>query len=1262
MRNWGLGLLFACIATNTVAQDLVIYTDDADGPPASLQNGFSNYSYATPPAAEPNFSNATPVRSGTTSIAFTPRGFNALSIAHEGQTFAQAQYLGVRFYVHGGATGNQNLSVNVYDTLGNVVDTGPLASYVQGGAIGANEWRLAEVRFASPPIGYPGSFVRFDIQDGGDGSEQPTVFIDDVALISATRPDPIFLDGFEGDAAAPAGTLQFTPAAPDQIVGENAGTATFTVTRVGGSAGIVGTTVALGGTAANPADYTNSALALTWANGDTTSRSVTLTIVDDAIDEPNETVTLTLGAPTGGATLGAPSSATLTITDNDPAPAAGTLQFTPASPNQSATETSGAITFTVSRVGGSAGSVGTTVALSGSATNPADYTNGPLALSWPNGDATNRTVTITPVADLVDEPSESVTLQLGAPTGGATLGAPSSATLTITDAELMFVPQFATRAIKVYRRAPAGFALVNTAGLAVGIEPNALAFAPDGKLWVVDRNKRLFRYDRNAVVATASPVAEATIGLNVDAGVDFIDMAFFGDFAYVSQAGTNRILKYSLASLAATGNPVPAASLTNANFNVPAGLEFDPNGRLWVTSVFNNRLVRIDATTGVSDRVGTNVGTAGARNALNNAEGVAFDTSGTLWVGNNGEPTITGYAAWQLADAGFGATAPVHQIDISPGTFGGIVGYVGGVAFDSRGRLWANYEKTLEVLEYVLTPQPRAGFPSDVGSYGSAIGQRIANATTNPGFGGLAFWPVPPTVFRAPGGNPVAALSAQRDVVVSGRTSDRYSWIDASGNPRSAALAHNNNGTPGGSLRELTYRVGAATRTVGVTDSGFSVGAGGGFGYIVSHLEGYRNDGTLDRCTGPVPVESPLGAFITGQFQRLATGNHHAIHRYTLVYPLYGCETQGGAITSYPMAVTIDWFFATGRDHPVWAVTLDSSSAPVSGAVRADSRSPYGELLFDGSATSAAHATIAGVAWGDGRGFTTTSSPVTYNSSWTWNTPNTVPFVKLWTTAPDATMGTVQTQTKAQHDAGGYFGAYDWDKTSADDPAGCTPQRFGPLHEMPCDFNWPYQSLNYELNSGAPDNSTNGSRLAWGTNFGFVGRDDFVVHGSQFFNGPNPDTFADGYPLQSYSTYIVLGTHSGDPVGAQVREIEAVQQTTFSATVGTVAVQGPAGPGRVDNAPFQPAGWDHVYGVWSVTANANSANVNFAVAAGSLRNPILDVHGWVGTTLPASVTLNGAALVRDVDYFPSILDGADALLITLNRTLAGANNRVVVTQ
>jgi hypothetical protein len=111
------------------------------------------------------------------------------------------------------------------------------------------------------------------------------------------------------------GALQFSSAA--YTIAENGANATITVNRTGGSSGSVTVNYATAnGTATAGADYTAASGTLTFANG-VTSQTFTVPILDDAVVEPNETVTLTISNTTGGATLGSPTSATLTIIDND---------------------------------------------------------------------------------------------------------------------------------------------------------------------------------------------------------------------------------------------------------------------------------------------------------------------------------------------------------------------------------------------------------------------------------------------------------------------------------------------------------------------------------------------------------------------------------------------------------------------------------------------------------------------------------------------------------------------------------------------------------------------------------------------------------------------------------------------------------------------------------------------------------------------------------------------------------------------------------
>jgi hypothetical protein len=91
------------------------------------------------------------------------------------------------------------------------------------------------------------------------------------------------------------------------------------------------------------------------------------------------------------------------------------------------------ITITVNRIGGSTGSASVNYATAnGSATAGSDYTATSGTLSWPAGDASNRTFNVTVLDDAIVEGSQTFTVSLSAPVG-ATLGSPISATVTIND-------------------------------------------------------------------------------------------------------------------------------------------------------------------------------------------------------------------------------------------------------------------------------------------------------------------------------------------------------------------------------------------------------------------------------------------------------------------------------------------------------------------------------------------------------------------------------------------------------------------------------------------------------------------------------------------------------------------------------------------------------------------------------------------------------------------------------------------------------------
>lgn len=98
-------------------------------------------------------------------------------------------------------------------------------------------------------------------------------------------------------------------------VGENDGTATLTVTRSRSSSGAVTVDYATAsGTATSGSDFTATSGTLTWADGDASSRTITVPITADATAETTENFTVTLSNATGAVLSDAPT-ATVTIAD-----------------------------------------------------------------------------------------------------------------------------------------------------------------------------------------------------------------------------------------------------------------------------------------------------------------------------------------------------------------------------------------------------------------------------------------------------------------------------------------------------------------------------------------------------------------------------------------------------------------------------------------------------------------------------------------------------------------------------------------------------------------------------------------------------------------------------------------------------------------------------------------------------------------------------------------------------------------------------------
>ena len=213
------------------------------------------------------------------------------------------------------------------------------------------------------------------------------------------------------------GTIQFTAA--NYTFSEGAGFATITITRTGGlSQGVTVRFVTVDGTALAGEDYTSVRTTVNFAPGEA-SKTVNIPLIDDLIDEPTETINIALEAPTGGAILGSPINAIISITDNDAAPV---LSVNNVTQNEGNTGTT-VFTFTVTLAGQSSEEV--TVGYStanGTATAPSDYTAIPQGLLTFAPGETTKQVNVIVNGDFTIEANETFFVNLSSPLG-ATIGA-----------------------------------------------------------------------------------------------------------------------------------------------------------------------------------------------------------------------------------------------------------------------------------------------------------------------------------------------------------------------------------------------------------------------------------------------------------------------------------------------------------------------------------------------------------------------------------------------------------------------------------------------------------------------------------------------------------------------------------------------------------------------------------------------------------------------------------------------------------------------
>ena len=210
------------------------------------------------------------------------------------------------------------------------------------------------------------------------------------------------------------------PSTPESDLGNNTVTA-----RLSNAYG-ANTTVdlSIGGTATHTVDYTRSAASIVIPAGSTTG-TLSLNNIDDAVFEPDETVVIDITNVTNGVESGT-QQVTYTIVDDDEP------KLSIAATNQAAEDANNGL-FTVTTSMQFQVAIIVSIEVSGTATPDVDYSAIETSFIFlPNTNSV--TISVPVIADDLDEPDETVIVTLtGTNNADVSIGPMNQATVTITD-------------------------------------------------------------------------------------------------------------------------------------------------------------------------------------------------------------------------------------------------------------------------------------------------------------------------------------------------------------------------------------------------------------------------------------------------------------------------------------------------------------------------------------------------------------------------------------------------------------------------------------------------------------------------------------------------------------------------------------------------------------------------------------------------------------------------------------------------------------
>ena len=422
-----------------------------------------------------------------------------------------------------GGTGSTWTQVRATQSGASAVATTVTVSAAPGTGADSSDFTLSANKTLTIAAGQTTSrgVVRIDAVDNGLDEPNKQVAVSGTVSNSIggyANPDGLTLT-IEDDEATPKVTLVLSRSTVDESGTNSSASVTATMSPASVQATTI-TVSAAPGTGAGSSDFSLSAnKALTIAAGDTTSTgAVTVSAVDNGLDEPNKQVTVSATASNSqGATD--PDDVTLTIQDDDATPS---LSISSPSVAEGAQDSTAALTFQVKLSAASGQQVGVVYgdARTGTATVNEDYAAFPNGIVRFAAGDTLKSFEVTVKGDSLHEADETVVVTLRSPSN-ATI-ATGTGSGTITDDEATPTVTLALGRASIREGGTAGFKWTDVRATQSGVSAEATTITVSAAPGT-DADSSDFTLSANKTLTIAAGQTTSTGAVRIDAVDNAVD-------------------------------------------------------------------------------------------------------------------------------------------------------------------------------------------------------------------------------------------------------------------------------------------------------------------------------------------------------------------------------------------------------------------------------------------------------------------------------------------------------------------------------------------------------------------------------------------------------------------------------------------------------------------------------------------------------------------------------------------------------------------